>query len=328
MNPDLLLRDLLARELLSRSSVTDGEIVIVTKDDAHHRVIDRRGGQLFAVCSAAAVERERAVYEIESLRALLPALVVDEPELLLLRTFDKGLDAVEHQRTIRRAADWLSPMAGRALAQCHRAAAPSVADARLRRDLPPPFRPSSGSVTPQVAQVIAHAGAQWQPTTIIHGDFGFEAIYVAAESDRRIHLAGWDEVRAGDPAWDVAGIVESYYAWSLDPSTIKAVEGPVTTLGGVELRGLVTAFWIAYASAAAVPPAESRALLLRAFAYAGVRMLARIERVMRKPEAPPPALTQMIQAAMAMLTAPAAVADAFLNPQPPPQWPQPWMMMR
>jgi len=326
MNPDLLLRELFRRELLPRASVMDGEIVIVTKDAAHHRIVDRRGGShLFAVCGAEAVRRERVVYEVEAMRALLPAIVVDEDELLLQRTFDKSLDALEHQRTIKRAAEWLPPLAGRVLAQWHRAATPRVADPRLRRDLPPPFRPSPQTMAPQVAQLIARAAMQWQPSTIVHGDFAFEAIYIASESDRRIHLAPWDEVRAGDPAWDVAGIVEAYYAWSLDPNTVKAVDGPVTVLGGAELRGLITAFWIAYATAAALPPADGRALLLRAFAYAGVRMLARLGRLMSKAESTS-ALTQMMQAAMAMLTAPGAVADAFLSPPMPPQWPQAWMM--
>jgi hypothetical protein len=325
MNPDLLLRELLLRELLSRASAIDGEIVIVTADSAHYRIVDRRGGQLFAVCGAETVARERLVYECEAMRALLPEVVVAEEELLLVRTFDKGLDAVEHQRTIKRAAEWLPPLAGRALAQWHRAAAPRVADPRLRRDLPPPFRPSPQTMAPQVAQLIARAALQWQPSTIVHGDFAFEAIYIASESDRRIHLAPWDEVRAGDPAWDVAGIVEAYYAWSLDPNTVKAVDGPVTVLGGAELRGLITAFWIAYATAAALPPADGRALLLRAFAYAGVRMLARLGRLMSKAESTS-ALTQMMQAAMAMLTAPGAAADAFLSPPMPPQWPQAWMM--
>ena len=328
MNPDLLLRELLRRELLSRASAIDGEIVIVTADSAHYRIVDRRGGQLFAVCGAETVARERLVYECEAMRALLPEVVVAEEELLLVRTFDKGLDAVEHQRTIKRAAEWLPPLAGRALAQWHRAAATLAADPRLSRGLPPPFRPAAGVVTAQVAQAIARTGAEWRYDGVVHGDFGFEAVYVASETDRRIQLAEWREVRAGDAAWDVAGMIESYYAWSLDPNTIKAVEGPVTTLGGVELRGLVTAFINEYTAAAALPPAEARALLLRAFGYAGVRLLARVERVMNKPESNA-SLTRMMQAAMAMLTTPAAVADAFVNPPPPmpqwPPWPQAWM---
>ena len=324
MNPDVLLRQLLRRELLSRSSAIDGEIVIVTADEAHYRVIDRRGGQLFAVCGAEAVARERLVYELEAMRALLPEIVLAEEELLLVRTFDNGLDAVEHQRTIKRAAEWLPPLAGRALAQWHRAAAPLAADPRLSRGLPPPFRPAPGIVTAQVAQAIARAAAEWRNDAVVHGDFGFEAIYIASESDRRIQLAEWREVRAGDAAWDVAGMIESYYAWSLDPNTIKAVEGPVTTLGGVELRGLVTAFIHQYTAAAALPPGEARALLVRAFGYAGVRLLARVERVMNKPESMP-SLTRMMQAAMAMLATPAVVADAFVNPPPMPQWPQAWM---
>jgi hypothetical protein len=320
---DALLRYLFERELVSRASVIDGEIVILS-NDGHHRIVDRRGGQLFAVRGAEAVARQRVVHGVEDMRALLPEIVVDEDDLLLTRTFDKGLDAAEHQRTIRRVADWLPAAAGSALARWHRAAAPFAGDARLHRDLPPPFRPSPNAVAPQVAQAIARAGAEWRPATIAHGDFSFEAIYIASESDHRIHLGRWHEVRAGDAAWDVAGIIESYYAWSIDPSTIKAVDGPVTNVGGVELRSLVVAFWTAYAGAAALPPAEARALLLRAFAYAGVRMLARIERVMNKPESAP-SLTRMMQAAMAMLTTPATVADAFVSPPAPPQWPQAWM---
>jgi len=331
MNPDLLLRELLRRELLSRSSVMDGEIVIVFDSAlAHYRVVDRRGGQLFAVSGSDAVARERLPHELArddarfaAVRALLPEIVAADDELLLLRTFDKGLDAVELKRESRRAADWLPAVAGRALALWHRAAAPLAGDPRLRRDLPPPIRPSGGSVTPHVAQAIARVAAEWRHSTIVHGDFSFERIFIASESDRRVHLAGWEEVRAGDEAWDVAGIIESYYSWSLDPSTISAVEGPIVSPGGVELRSFITAFWNGYTSAA--PLADARALLLRAFAYVGVRMLARIERIMSKPESAP-ALTRMMQAAMAMLTTPAVVADAFMNPPPPPSWPQAWMM--
>lgn len=318
---DALVRFLFERELVSRASVIDGEIVIVTHGP-HHRVVDRRGGQLFAIAGAETVARERVPHDIAP--AGLPEIVLADDELLLLRTFDKGLDAVELQREAKRALDWLPPLAGRALAQWHRAAAPHVGDARLRRDLPPPLRPSAATVTPPVAQAVARVAAQWRPGSIVHGDFSFERIFVASQSDRRLQIAGWEEVRAGDEAWDVAGIIESYYAWSLDPSTISAVDGPVTNIDGVALRNLVTSFWNAYAAAAM--PADPRALLLRAFAYAGVRMLARIERIMNKPESAP-ALTRMMQAAMAMLTTPAVVADAFLTPPPPqPQWPQAWMM--
>ena len=335
-NADALLRYLLERELVSRTSAIDGEIVIVfDKTNEHYRVIDRRGGELFAVSGADAVARERVPHELArddarfaAVRALLPEIVaIDEPnELLLLRTFDSGNDAVEHQRTTRRAADWLPSLAGRSLAMWHGAAAPLASDARLRRDFPPALRPLQTTVAPQVSQIIARVAAGWRYSTMINGDFSFERIFVASESDRRLQFAGWDEVRAGDEAWDIAGIVESYYSWSLDPGIIAAVDGPVTNVGGVELRDLVTSFWNSYVSTAALPPAEARAILLRAFGYAGARMLARVERMMSKPESMP-SLTRMMQAAMAMLTTPAVVADAFVLPQTPqwPQWPQAWM---
>jgi hypothetical protein len=335
-NADALLRYLLERELVSRTSAVDGEIVIVfDKTNEHHRVIDRRGGQLFAVSGADAVARERVPHELArdddrfvAVRALLPEVVaIDEPnELLLLRTFDSANDAVEYQRTTRSAADWLPSLAGRSLAMWHRAAVPLAGDARLRRDFPPALRPSQTTVAPQVAQLIARVAAGWRHSTMINGDFSFERIFIASESDRRVQLAGWEEVRAGDEAWDIAGVIESYYSWSLDPSTIAAVDGPVTNVGGGELRELVTSFWNSYVSTAALPPAEARALLLRAFGYAGARMLTRIERVMSKPESAP-SLTRMMQSAMVMLTSPSVVADAFVIPQTPqwPQGPQAWM---
>ena len=174
---------------------------------------------------------------------------------------------------------------------------------------------------PAVAHAMQRVASGWTGSALVHGDASFERILVAPEPQRRVHLVDWDEARIGDPAWDVGAVVESYYAWSLDPRIVKDVEGPVCPLPPHVMQLAIASFWSTYAATARLAPHEAQARLVRAFGYAGVRMLARIERMMRKPDDHGPQLTQLMQAAIALMTAPGAAVNAFFAP-PRAAWPQ------
>ena len=330
---DEILKHLLDREIVSRASAVDGNILVITDSEkAYFRVLDKNGEQFFVRSGGERFAREAGLYErvrdderLAPLRPLIPEVVeVDrERELLVVRTFGKANDVIEHHRMATRPAEWLPPLIGGWLAMLHRSTA-GIADASLPRELPQPLLAAGGSVgqAPAVAGAIRRIADGWRSSTIIHGEPSFERIFVASEGERRIHLAAWDEVRLGDEAWDVATVIESYYAWSLDPDIVKTFEGPICPLTSGDLRALVLAFWTSYVAVAGLPPPDAHSLLLRAFEYAGARLLSRIDRMLIKPETAM-AATPMIQAAMAMLTTPAVVADVFLTP-PPPVLPQAW----
>jgi hypothetical protein len=330
---DELLMHLLNREIVSRASAVDGKILVITdREKTYFRVFDKNGEQLFVRSGGERFAREAALYErvrederLAPLRPLLPDVVeVDrERELLVVRTFGKANDVIEYHRMATRPAEWLPPLIGGWLALLHRSTA-GFADASLARELPQPLLAAGGAVgqTPAIAGAIRRIADGWRSSAIIHGEPSFERIFIAPDGERRMQLAQWDEARLGDEAWDVATVIESYYAWSLDPDIVKTFEGPVCLLTSSDLRALVLAFWTSYIAVAGFAPGDARPLFLRAVEYAGARLLSRIDRMLSKPETAT-AATPMIQAAMAMLTAPAVVADIFLTPTPP-VLPQAW----
>ena len=312
---DAVLRDLLERGLVSAKGAVDGDALIVSAAQrGWFRVFEKERVQLFVRSRGAGYARERALLDA----GVLPPLKVhdDTRELLVFETFPGGYDVVEFHRMHRRVAEWLPALIGNMLAAVH---VTPVAREAFPRDVPAQLRPQPGTM-PAVAQAMSRVAAAWTGDALLHGDAGFDRIIVAPEPQRRIHLVDWDEARIGDPAWDVGAVLEWYYAWSLEPRIVKDVEGPVCPLPPQVMQAAIASFWSTYVTTARLAAPDARTRLERAFGYAGARMLARIERMMRKPDDVGPQLTQLMQAAIALMTSPPAAVNAFFAP-PPPAWP-------
>ena len=316
---DALLRVLLDCELLDRARAVDGEVIFVSeRERGWFRVLEKDRVQYFIRSGGPAFARELALHErAAAALPFLPAVRIAEreAELLVLESFARGLDVVEFHRVNRRLAEWLPAAIGQALAILHSF---PFADEAFPRTLPDALLPGDPAQTaPAVAHAVARAAAQWKGHALIHGDAGFDRIIVAPENERRIHLVAWDEARFGDPAWDIGAVVESYYAWSLDPRMIKDLEEPVCPLSPLQMQQALLSFWSSYIAAAGLQPADASARLVRAFGYAGVRMIGRVSRTIQKGDPVTPAVTQMMQAALALMTSPAAAVNAFFVPPPP-----------
>ena len=312
---DALLRALLDRELLSRARAVDGDVIFVSAPArGWFRVLEKERVQYFIRSGGDALARELALHE-HALPFLPAVRVADrEQQLLVLESFAKGLDVVEFHRVQRRVAEWLPAVIGHALGTLHSF---PLADDAFPRTLPNALLPGNGQVAPAVAHAIARAGAQWTGRALIHGDAGFDRIIVAPEPERRIHLVGWDDARLGDPAWDAGAVIESYYAWSLDPRMVKELEEPVCPLSPLQMQQALLSFWSSYLGAAKVQPAEGSGRLVRAFGYAGVRMMERVSRTLAKGDPVTPAITQMMQASLTLMTSPSTAVNAFFAPPPP-----------
>jgi hypothetical protein len=327
-DPQPLLVRLLDEELLSRSSVVSGRLLVVSdpagtlyrfidKGNAH-LLVRARGGERFAR-EVTVIERFGADDAFAAVRPLLPevALLDRENELLVLRAFNDGSDVVEHHRLLVRPAEWLPQLIGAWLAAMHRSGASAAGDIALPREVPTLLR-MDGGASP-VGDALRRIADGWQRNTVIHGNLVLENIFLAANGEHAIQFAGWDEAMIGDEAWDLAAVIESYYAWSLDPSMVATVDGPVCSLTAADLRMLVTSFLNAYTAVAGLTPAASQALFLRAIGYTGARLIALAGRLQSKRESVP-ALPSMMRAAVAMISTPEVVARLFTAPPPaPPQ---------
>ncbi len=60
--------------------------------------------------------------------------------------------------------------------------------------------------------------AHWQTDTIIHGDLKWNNVMIASDSEAEIKFVDWELARWGDPAWDVAGLLQSFIIHDVEQS--------------------------------------------------------------------------------------------------------------
>jgi tRNA A-37 threonylcarbamoyl transferase component Bud32 len=102
------------------------------------------------------------------------------------------------------------------------------------------------------APAIEAAAAQWNPSALIHGDWKLENCLISRDG-ARLHVIDWELAEWGDPRWDAATLLQSWWnRWACDPEE-QALE---------EVRPALRAFLAGY-----------RADLAQLLPFAAVRML-------------------------------------------------------
>lgn len=102
------------------------------------------------------------------------------------------------------------------------------------------------------APAIEAASAEWNSSALIHGDWKLENCLISHDG-ARLHVVDWELAGWGDPRWDVATLLQSWWnRWVIDPE-----EHRLETI-----RPVLRAFLAAYGADAA-----------RILPFAAVRML-------------------------------------------------------
>lgn len=82
--------------------------------------------------------------------------------------------------------------------------------------------------------------AHWQIDTIIHGDLKWNNVMIASGPEAEIKFIDWELARWGDPAWDVAGVLQSFIIHDVERSD------SASTNRVANLRSDATALWTSY----------------------------------------------------------------------------------
>ena len=159
-----------------------------------------------------------------------------------------------------------------------------------------------------MAEALAALGTGWTRSCLINGDAKLENV-VLDPAGRHAWLIDWTSVAVGDPAWDLAGIVQSALTLWLSGLELDAAGGVGAAVArgsfsGDELDGFIRAFLSAYG-------ATDRALLARVFRMTGARLLQTVFEHSRKDAARMPRHVAMLQLAKAALTDPDAMFPAY-----------------
>jgi Ser/Thr protein kinase RdoA (MazF antagonist) len=118
---------------------------------------------------------------------------------------------------------------------------------------------------------------EWRPETVIHADVKSENILVSpgVEGDS-VRLVDWELVQRGDPAWDVAGVLQDAVMFWISGMTgggdLDALVASATFPWAV-LQAYLRAFWQGYRRAAGLTLDEANATLARAVAFSGARLV-------------------------------------------------------
>jgi Ser/Thr protein kinase RdoA (MazF antagonist) len=142
--------------------------------------------------------------------------------------------------------------------------------------------------------------AEWHPHSMIHGDWKLDNCLVGAHADR-IHVVDWELAGWGDPAWDVATLLQSYWnLWLGDPE-----EHPIATI-----QPVLRAFLEGYGAAMGRVMPELRA---RAIRLAAARMLQSAWESLQKAERISGLAVRLAQASLNILTRPEWAAGELLG---------------
>jgi hypothetical protein len=132
---------------------------------------------------------------------------------------------------------------------------------------------------PALSPALVALGDQWHVNGIMHGDMKWSNC-LCREADAGFHLwlVDWELADAGNVAWDVGGVFQSYLA--LWVRSMHAVEGG--TIGDVAATAAyplavmgpaIRAFWAAYHETLAISGGAARTLLEESIRYAAARLV-------------------------------------------------------
>jgi Phosphotransferase enzyme family len=124
---------------------------------------------------------------------------------------------------------------------------------------------------------------EWRETTVIHGDMRFDNVLVRPAGPeisafREIWITDWEMAQLGDPAWDLAGALQSLlmlWVYSMPLSDERTAEEMVSQarIPTTHIRKAARALWSGYEDRVALTPAEVDGLLRRAVTYSAARLI-------------------------------------------------------
>jgi hypothetical protein len=180
--------------------------------------------------------------------------------------------------------------------------ADAAANAMLGGPTAPPHPVASAvAASPDFGPALAAVRAEWQPTTLIHGDIKWMNVLLHREEGREtLKLIDWEIADIGDPLWDVAGVFQSILGSALaySPALAGAAVSPVPGPRLSDLREVwpeLLDFWARYEQRrpASLPTAPGD--LTKTMRYTAVRLLqSAVEQNMATPTLQPHAL-QLLQ---------------------------------
>ncbi|WP_437752167.1 phosphotransferase [Sorangium sp. So ce1389] len=154
----------------------------------------------------------------------------------------------------------------------------------------------------------------WRPESIIHDDIKSDNVLVVAPLSAEgsgppdVKIIDWELVQIGDPAWDLAGLLQDFLLfWVLSMNGAAADPAVLTESARYPLSALqrcIRVTWSAYRETAALSPAEAGARLDRAVRFSAARLVQSAFEMAQQAMALPVASVLLLQIAANLLADP------------------------
>jgi hypothetical protein len=312
LNVDNAARELVARGLIDPQAVVDGALTVrcaarrnrnlrVDGPDGSSYLVKQPGDPATGAFATLRAEGAFATFCREEPAAsavarVMPRLALHDPERSLL-AFELIADSVPL---------WSAPVEatcdlGRALGTLHGTfRQPGLADdprlGWLPRGLPWAFQlhapwpglladlSRAGWLVIQILQSqdgladrIDHWRGRWRAEAVIHGDVKSDNIIIGP-APAPVRIVDWELVQVGDPAWDLAGVLQdalAYWTASMPLSAAITAEEMMAQarLPLDPLRARLRSLWHGYREAAGLSPDVADERLDRVVAFSAVRLI-------------------------------------------------------
>ena len=252
-DPDLLVTDLSRSHLVVSVRFGDGRCVVVKRASPR------------AQETVASLRRELVAFQLAAshpaLAAAMPGCLWTDPvrQVLVMRAVVPGT-TVYNDALQRRALPANTARLGRLVAGWHRgtrglppdalpAERPWVLDILTPGCWRPPVADAllvHGRVRRELRQQFADLAERLEPSCLVHGDLKWDNCLV--EGREGVRVIDWEMAAVGDPAWDVAGILQDHLVIG------RALASPTEPDGlHDQARQAATAFLSSYLDVAEVP---------------------------------------------------------------------------
>jgi len=129
-------------------------------------------------------------------------------------------------------------------------------------------------------QLIADLRNEWNISCLMHGDIKWANFVInPADEAKKIYLIDWETSDIGDPAWDVGGLLQSYFSvWIFSSSAPAALNPDGTTKPEYlfetdKMQASIVSFWQEYSGNLGLSYEQRKALLIKSAKCAAARLI-------------------------------------------------------
>ena len=169
---------------------------------------------------------------------------------------------------------------------------------------------------PAFQQSLDALSAEWQATSLIHGDMKWDNCLVDGDAGN-VRIVDWELADIGDPSWDVGAVLQSYVSfWVLSLPVDQTTDAEALARGAQypleNMQAAIRAFWVSYRDSRGVDRGDTT-LLERTIRFAAARMVLTAYETMQFSPHLSAHARYLLQVSLNMLTRPRDAARDLLS---------------